>query len=74
MTTKPNTPFNAKILIVDDVIENIQVLGAVLRNAGYSVIVGQSGKDAVRLSLRSKPDLILLDVMMPVWMATRRAA
>jgi len=54
-----------KILIIDDVIENIQVLGAVLRDAGYSIIIGRSGDDAVRLSLTTDPDLILLDIMMP---------
>jgi len=54
-----------KILIIDDVIENIQVLGAVLRNAGYSIIIGRSGEDAVRLSSSTNPDLILLDIMMP---------
>jgi len=53
------------ILIVDDVVENIQVLGSLLRNEGYNVYFAQSGFEALELVKKEKLDLILLDVMMP---------
>lgn len=56
---------DAQILIVDDVLENIQVLGSLLRSAGYQIRVGRSGVEALRQVKQEKPDLILLDVMMP---------
>jgi len=56
---------NAKILIVDDVPKNIQVLGSTLRSKGYQVIPATSGEQALRAAATHTPDLILLDVMMP---------
>jgi CheY-like chemotaxis protein len=55
----------AKILIVDDVPKNIQVLGSTLRSKGYQVIPATSGEQALRAADTHSPDLILLDVMMP---------
>lgn len=56
----------ARILIVDDVPDNLNVLGAVLERAGYLVTVSLDGPGALRLAQRAPaPDLILLDVMMP---------
>ena len=54
-----------RILIVDDDTKNIQVLGTVLRLEGYSIYVAQSGRDALKIVKEIKPDLILLDIMMP---------
>ena len=54
------------VLVVDDVPENMTVLGELLQGAGYRVLVANSGPVALRLAaLADKPDLILLDVMMP---------
>ena len=56
----------ATILIVDDVPDNLAVLGELLRQANYLVKVANSGRAALRFAARSpRPDLILLDVMMP---------
>lgn len=57
----------AKILIVDDNLKNIQVLGTILKEANYSVGFSTDGLQAVNL-LKKKNDyeLILLDVNMPV--------
>ncbi len=55
----------AQILIVDDVVPNIQTLGTTLRNEGYRIIVAQSGDRALDTVHKTRPDLILLDVMMP---------
>jgi putative two-component system response regulator len=54
------------LLIVDDVPENLGVLGELLRGAGYRVRLADSGRAALAYAAREpRPDLILLDVMMP---------
>lgn len=58
-------PGDSKILIVDDVPKNIQLLGMVLRREGYGVEYSISGIDALGKINKSQFDLILLDVMMP---------
>ena len=45
---------------------NIQVLGTILREGGYQLNVAQNGQQALDSVARAKPDLILLDIMMPV--------
>ena len=54
-----------KILVVDD--EDLLVKGIRfnLQNDGYDVITGSNGMDAIDLAKNKKPDLIILDVMMP---------
>ncbi|MBK1646428.1 diguanylate cyclase response regulator [Thiocapsa imhoffii] len=54
-----------RILIVDDVPDNIRVLSHILRDAGYQISAATNGRKALSLASTSKPDLILLDVMMP---------
>ncbi len=56
---------NGKILIVDNTQKNIQVLGALLKQKGYKIYVARDGLQALETVNRVKPDLILLDVMMP---------
>ncbi len=53
------------ILIVDDVPANLKVLGDILEREGYKVRPVPSGKLALQVSAIAKPDLILLDIMMP---------
>ena len=55
----------ARILVVDDVPENVRLLEAVLDAHGYEVITATNGNDALDLSVSASPDLVLLDVMMP---------
>jgi DNA-binding NtrC family response regulator len=57
----------AKVLIVDDVPANLNILSDALEPAGYEVLAARSGEAALDLALHSRPDLILLDVMMPAW-------
>ena len=54
-----------KILVVDD--EELLVKGIRfnLQNDGYDVITGSNGLEAVRLTQEQKPDLVILDIMMP---------
>jgi DNA-binding response OmpR family regulator len=56
---------DSRILIVDDTVKNIQVLGTVLKGEGYQINVAQNGKQALEMVQKVTPDLILLDVMMP---------
>ena len=53
------------ILLVDDTPQNIQVLGAILKNQGYSFALTTSGKETYQLLKKVTPDIILLDVMLP---------
>jgi len=56
---------SARILIVDDVKKNIQVLGNILKKEEYQINVAMNGIQALKLVNKVVPDLILLDVMMP---------
>jgi len=53
------------VLAVDDEPNNLTTLGRILSSAGYRVLVAPNGEAALRLAISQKPDLILLDVMMP---------
>ncbi|MCC7261839.1 MAG: sigma-54-dependent Fis family transcriptional regulator [Candidatus Latescibacteria bacterium] len=55
----------AKILIVDDMPAVLEVLRRVLENAGYLALVATSGEEALRLAVEERPDLVLLDVLLP---------
>lgn len=54
-----------RILIVDDLPANLGVLLEVLGEAGYTVLVADSGEGALARLERTRPDLVLLDVNMP---------
>ena len=54
-----------KILVVDDVPENVRLLEAVLVPRGYEVVTATDGLAALEAVDAEEPDLILLDVMMP---------
>lgn len=53
------------ILIVDDIEANIQLLATILTGNGYDIAVAYSGTEALDSVAAYKPDLILLDIMMP---------
>ncbi len=54
------------VLIVDDVPQNLQVLRSTLSKEGYRIAAANNGEVALRYLQKKRPDLILLDVMMPV--------
>lgn len=54
-----------KILVVDDVEQNISLISRYLVNAGYDTISANNGPTAIRKARMFKPDLILLDLLMP---------
>ena len=55
-----------KILVVDDTLTERMILSAVLKKLGHEVVTGEDGREAVELYAEHQPDLLLMDVMMPV--------
>ncbi len=54
-----------KILLVDDELDMLNVMGAMLRDGGFDVIQTTNSKESITLAETEKPDLILLDIKMP---------
>ncbi len=54
-----------KILIVDDVEDNIRLLEHYLKKDGHSVLSAMSGAEGIAIAINEIPDLILLDIVMP---------
>jgi len=54
-----------KILVVDDDKNLLEVIKYNLVNEGYSVILAETGTQAVEIARQEKPELIILDVMLP---------
>jgi len=55
----------AKILIVDDDVETLRLVGLMLQRQGYEIVSASNGTQAIKMAQTEKPDLIILDVMMP---------
>ena len=55
----------AKILVVDDNEKNVELLEAILQAADFEVLKAYDGKQAIEMVGRQRPDLLLLDIMMP---------
>ncbi len=55
-----------KILIADDDVNLIEILNARLESEGFETITAGEGVRAVQMARKEKPDLIILDLMMPV--------
>ena len=65
----------ARILIVDDFDDNRAMYAEYLSSSGYEVEQASDGREAVEAALRTLPDLIVMDLSLPVmdgWEATRR--
>ena len=54
-----------RILVVDDTPANVRLLEAVLRPRGYEMLTASSGPEALAAVARDRPDLVLLDIVMP---------
>ena len=64
-----------RILYVEDNEDNIYVIKNRLGRAGYTILVATDGEQGVAMSAAERPDLILMDLRLPVldgWEATRR--
>ncbi|MCF6149663.1 MAG: response regulator [Candidatus Kuenenia sp.] len=55
----------AKILVADDITQNVKLLRVILTSAKYEVIEAYDGEEALNKAKTEAPDLILLDIMMP---------
>lgn len=65
MPDKMDSYSSALILMVDDNPQNLQMLGNTLREKGFKLAAAGSGRQALAFIEKKKPDLILLDIMMP---------
>jgi CheY-like chemotaxis protein len=55
-----------KVLAVDDTSTNLKIVSALTRKAGFDVVTATNGQEAVEMFRQEHPDIILMDVMMPV--------
>lgn len=62
---QPRDGVGARILVVDDEPQNLELMEAILQDAGYEVFAASGGEDALALGREKRPDLIILDLMMP---------
>jgi twitching motility two-component system response regulator PilH len=63
------------ILVVDDSPTEVHILKKILEKQGYTIIEAKDGKEGVEVAIQAHPDLILMDVVMPVlngFQATRQ--
>jgi two-component system cell cycle response regulator DivK len=64
-----------RILVVEDQADNMQILRDLLTSAGYEMIEAEDGEAGVRAAATERPDLILMDIELPLldgYEATRR--
>mgnify|MGYP000332031884 CR=1 FL=1 len=59
-------PSEYKILIVDDVMSNVLLLKVLLTNEKFAIATANNGRQALEQVDKERPDLLLLDVMMPL--------
>ena len=55
----------AKVLVVDDEPDMVEMLKVLLENSSYEVVSAYDGKEGIATAKQEKPDLIVLDLMMP---------
>jgi two-component system cell cycle response regulator DivK len=55
----------AKILLVDDQPDNLEIYRAMLEHCGYAVHLASNGAEGVRMAMEHLPDLIVMDISMP---------
>ena len=64
-----------RILVVEDQLDNRQILDDLLTNAGFDIVEAGNGEEAIASAQASRPDLILMDIQLPIldgYEATRR--
>ncbi|MBX7258804.1 MAG: response regulator [Candidatus Hydrogenedentes bacterium] len=57
----------AKILVADDDMASLDVMALALSAEGHQVLCATNGQEAYELTLSDQPDLVLLDIMMPIY-------
>ena len=63
--TQPANGVPTRILVVDDEPQNLELMEAILQDAGYKVFQAAGGEEALAVAHEKRPDLIILDLMMP---------
>lgn len=58
-------PTQPKVLVVDDEPNIIMSLDFLIRKEGYQLFIARNGKEALEIAQTEKPDLVVLDIMMP---------
>jgi DNA-binding response OmpR family regulator len=56
---------SVRILIIDDDVDALRLIGMMLEHEGFQILVAASGRQAIDKAIHEKPELIILDVMMP---------
>ena len=54
-----------RILVVDDEVQIVRVLRGYLEKAGFAVLTANDGREGLRLARQERPDLVILDLMLP---------
>jgi len=54
-----------KVLVVDDEPDTLELVRLVLESGGFKTMLASSGKEALKMIETTKPDIVLLDIMMP---------
>src|SRR6201997_2961663 len=65
LTTDERQRTDTRLLVVEDEPNILELLAASLRYAGFEVVTAAAGSEAVQAAQRHRPDLIVLDVMLP---------
>jgi two-component system alkaline phosphatase synthesis response regulator PhoP len=55
-----------KILLVDDDVDLVKVMSGALESKAYEVLVAYNGQEGLEKARKEKPDLVVLDILMPV--------
>jgi two-component system alkaline phosphatase synthesis response regulator PhoP len=55
-----------KILLVDDDVDLVKVMSGALESKAYEVIVAYNGQEGLEKARKEKPDLVVLDILMPI--------
>ena len=55
-----------KILIVEDNLKNLKLFSILIKSQGFEVITAENGKEGVEKAISNIPDLILMDIQMPI--------
>lgn len=66
-------PEKSRLLLVDDEASIIKMVGKRLEVAGFDVLVAMDGQEGLQKAQTERPDLIILDLMLPKLMATKSA-
>lgn len=55
-----------KILVIEDNERNRRLFGLVISSTGHKIVMAESGEDGIKMARQEKPDIILMDIHLPV--------